>query len=112
MTEYLGIKPLPFEPPKQEKKEICGELCASPGYNIITHCTEAKGHEGFHTYSPIPDDAEKMSDSLEEVMRLLTQTCPDYVVGDFVTARPMCCVYHKAAATVIQAQDKLRSIKQ
>ena len=86
-------------------------VCGRPGHNIITHCIEPKGHEGFHTYSPVPDDTVKMSDRLEAVMRLLTQSCPDYTVGDFVTARPKCCVYHGAATVVMAAQEALRVMR-
>lgn len=111
MSDYLGIKPLPFEPPKREKKEVY-ELCARPGHNIITHCIEEEGHEGTHTYAPVPDDAEKPSDRLEQVMRLLVQTCPDYQVGDFVTPKPLCCIYHAAAATVTEVQETLRRTRQ
>ena len=85
--------------------------CAKPGYNIITHCVEEKGHEGFHTYSPVPDDDEKMSDRLEEVMRLMTTSCPDYTIGDFITARPKCCIYHAAAKTIMEAQAVLRVMR-
>lgn len=61
---------------------------------------------------PLPhSESSDMSDRLEEVMRTLTQSCPDYTVGDFVTPRPKCCVYHKAAATVKEAQDLLRMMK-
>ena len=87
------------------------ELCARPGHNIITHCIDPKGHEGCHTYSPVPDDTELMSDKLEEVMRLMTTSCPDYTVGDFVTARPTCCIYHNAAKTIMDAQEVLRVMR-
>ena len=101
MSEYLGIKPLPHT----------AEVCGMPGHNLITHCVEPKGHEGFHTYSPVPDDDEKMSDRLEEVMRLMTTSCPDYTVGDFITARPTCCIYHRAAKTIMEAQEVLRVMR-
>jgi len=108
VNEYLGIKPLPFEPPKEK---LAYEPCARPGHNIITHCVEEKGHEGFHSYAPVPDDHEKMSDRLEEVMRMLTETCPSYRVGDFVTPRPTCCIFHRAAKTVMEAQAVLRVMR-
>ena len=104
MSEYLGIESLPFDPPRDE-------VCGRPGHNIVTHCIEEPDHEGFHTYSPIPDDHEKMSDRLEEVMRLMTTSCPDYVVGDFVTARPKCCGYHNAAKIIMDAQEVLRVMR-
>ena len=110
MSDYLGIEPLPFNPPKLEEKEGY-EICARPGHNIITHCVDPKGHEGFHTYSPVPDDAVKMSDKLELVMRLMTTSCPDYTVGDFVTARPTCCIYHEAAKVIMDAQEILRVMR-
>jgi len=107
VSEYLGIKPLPFEPPKEEVAEVCGR----PGHNIITHCVEEPEHKGFHSYAPVPDDAELMSDKLEEVMRMLTETCPSYRVGDFVTPRPTCCIFHRAAKTVMEAQEVLRVMR-
>lgn len=107
MSNYLGIKPLPLDPPKEEVAEVCGR----PGHNIITHCVEEPEHDGCHTYSPVPDDAELMSDKLEEVMRLMTTSCPDYTVGDFVTARPTCCIYHNAAKTIMDAQAVLRVMR-
>lgn len=108
MNKYLGIKPLPLDPPKEEPEF---EPCALPGHNIITHCVEPKGHEGCHTYSPVPDDEDKMSDKLETVMRLMTTSCPDYTVGDFVTPRPTCCIYHEAAKVIIDAQAVLRVMR-
>ena len=104
MSEYLGIKPLPFDPSRDE-------VCGRPGHNIVMHCIEEPGHEGFHTYSPVPDDAERMSDKLEEVMRLMTTSCPDYVVGDFITPRPSCCGYHNAAKIIMDAQEILRVMR-
>lgn len=86
-------------------------VCARPGHNLITHCVEEKGHEGCHTYAPVPDDAEKMSDRLEEIIRLLTMICHDYRADDFVTPRPACCVYHNAAKTVMDAQEILRVMR-
>ncbi len=101
MSEYLGIKPLPHP----------AEVCARPGYNLITHAVEHKAHEGCHTYSPIADGYEKISDRLGEVMRLMTTSCPDYTVGDFITARPKCCIYHRAAKTIMEAQETLRVMR-
>ena len=110
MNKYLGIKPLPLQP--TSFKEALGyEPCARPGHNIITHCIEEKGHEGCHTYSPVPDDAVNMSDRLEPVMRMLTETCPSYRVGDFVTPRAKCCPFHDAAKTVMDAQEVLRAMR-
>ena len=108
MSEYVGIKPLPLplDLPK-EKAEVCG----LPGHNIITHCVESPSHEGGHTYAPVPDDAVKMSDRLEPVMRLMTTSCPDYRVGDYVTPRPTCCPYHSAAKTIMDAQEVLRTMR-
>ncbi len=106
MSEYLGIKPLPFEPTKD-----AAAVCGRPGHNIITHCIEEPEHEGCHTYSPVPDDAELMSDRLEAVMRLMTTSCPDYVVGDFITPRPRCCGYHNAAKIIMDAQEVLRVMR-
>ena len=108
MSDYLGIEPLPFKPPKEE---LAYEPCARPGHNIITHCVDPKGHEGFHTYSPVPDDHELMSDKLESVMRLMTTSCPDYTVGDFMTPRPTCCIYHEAANVIMDAQEVLRVLR-
>lgn len=110
MTEYLGIVPLTQERPSDTAGST--NICGRPGHNIITSCVEEPGHEGQHTYSPVSDNADKMSDRLEEVMRILTQSCPDYTIGDFMTPRPKCCVYHNAANTVMEAQKKLRIIKQ
>ena len=89
------------------------KVCGRPGNNITTHCVEPWGHDGYHTYAPVPDaEYEKMSDRLEEVMRILTQTCPDWQVGDFKTPRPKCCLFHDAANTVIEAQTILRMLRQ
>ena len=107
MSDYLGIEPLPIQ---LTKVDTTG-LCALPGHNIITHCVETKGHEGFHSYAPVPDDAVKMSDKLEAVMRLMTTSCPDYTVGDFVTARPTCCIYHEAAQVIMDAQEVLKVMR-
>ena len=105
--QYVGIKPLPLplDPPKE------AEVCGLPGYNIITYCVEPKYHEGCHTYAPVPDDAVSMSDKLEPVMRLMTTSCPDYVVGDYVTPRPTCCPYHEAAKVIMDAQEVLRTMR-
>lgn len=108
MSEYLGIEPLPFDPPKEETAEVCGK----PGHNIITHCIEEPEHEGQHTYSPVPNDAVNMSDRLEEVMRMLTETCPNYRVGDFTMPKPKCCIFHRAAQTVMEAQEILKVMQQ
>ncbi len=110
MNKYLGIKPLPLQP-TSFKEAMAYEPCARPGYNLITHCIEPKGHEGCHTYSPIPDDYEKISDRLEEVIRLMTTSCPDYTIGDFVTPRPKCCPYHAAAKTIMEAQEILKVMR-
>ena len=86
--------------------------CGKPGLNKVTHCVEPEGHEGFHIYAPVPRPDNPMSDRLEEVMRILTQTCPDWQVGDFKTPRPKCCLFHDAAATVKEAQALLRKVGQ
>ena len=49
-------------------------------------------------YAPVPRPDDPMSDRLEEVMRVLTQSCPEWQVGDFVTPRQKCCIFHDAAA--------------
>ncbi len=112
MTDYLGIKPLPDKPPSHDDTaNYINGVCARPGHNIITHCIEPKNHEGQHTYSPVPEDAESMSDRLEGVMRLLTTSCPDYMVADFTTPKPGCCAYHKAAKVVMETQEILRRMR-
>lgn len=57
MSDYLGIEPCakPAPPPNKEAKQGSPDVCARPGYDIVTHCVEPKGHEGQHTYSPVPD---------------------------------------------------------
>lgn len=107
MSEYLGIEPLGLD----SYEPLCHDICARPGHNIITHCVEPRGHEGSHTYAPVPEDDVNMSDKLEAVMRVLTQSCPDYVVGDFVTPRPKCCIFHEAASVVMDAQKILRVVR-
>lgn len=114
MSELLQIAGVPEkspDKPARPKPATDGTLCARLGHNIVTHCIEPLGHEGQHTYSPIPDDAVKMSDKLDVVMRLLTQSCIDYQVGDFITPRPLCCVFHEAASVVMDAQEILRVIQ-
>lgn len=86
-------------------------LCKRPGIQHPMFCIEPEGHEGCHTYGPAPDDAEKISDRLEEVMRLLTTSCPNYMVGDFSVPRPTCCIFHAAAETVMDAQKTLRKVR-
>ena len=114
MSDLLQIAGVPEKSPDKPARpapSTDGTLCARPGHNIVTHCIEAMNHEGQHTYSPVPDDVERMSDKLESVMRLLTLSCPDYMADDFVTPRPHCCGTHKAAATVMEAQKILRVIR-
>ena len=88
-------------------------VCGKPGHNITTHCVEPKGHDGYHTYAPVPDkEYDKMSDRLEEVVHTLVRSCPDWQVGDFVTPRPKCCVFHHDAEVVMEAQTILRMLRQ
>ena len=114
MSDLLQIAGVPEkspDKPERPKPATDGTLCARPGHNIITHCIEPKNHEGQHTYSPVPEDAESMSDRLDNVMRLLTTSCPDYMVTDFTTPKPGCCAYHKAAKVVMEAQEILRRMR-
>ena len=65
-----------------KKETICGQ----PGYNQITSCIEPKGHEGFHTYGPLPKREPKLSVELEEVKSLLIRSCPEWSpTGGFTT---------------------------
>ncbi len=114
MSDLLQIAGVPEKnPDKPERPEPStdGTLCARPGHNIITHCIEPKNHYASHTYAPVPEEEEKMSDRLDSVMRLLTQSCPDYTVADFKVARPHCCPMHKAAGVVMAAQETLRVMR-
>lgn len=111
VSDLLQIAGVPEKRPDKPKPATDGTLCARPGHNIITHCVEPKDHDASHTYAPVPEDDDKMSDRLDSVMRLLTQSCPDYTVADFKVARPHHCPMHKAAATVIEAQEILRVMR-
>ncbi len=53
MSDLLQIALDPnWRPPQNDGYP---ELCARPGYGYVTHCIGEPGHEGQHTYSPIPD---------------------------------------------------------
>lgn len=68
------------------------------------------GHEGSHTYAPIPEPESKMSSDLDEVIHTLVHSCPNYMAGDIASPRPMCCPFHKAAWTVSEAQKVLKEM--
>ncbi len=83
--------------------------CNALGIQHKMFCIEELGHKGYHTYGPVEDTNSETVKDLDEIIRLLIDCCPE----GFINVKqpdPRCCVFHRAATTLVEIRNAFAEI--
>lgn len=83
------------------------KLCKDAGIQYPTFCIEPEGHEGCHTYGPLPLEEIPAAQELDWIIRLLIDDGCSKGFINVKTPDPSCCVFHRAAATLVAIKEMM-----